>query len=49
MAGLPPFEVGSAAGTAAAAAAGSGLAAAGEPGLVDSVTTLSILLMSEYS
>ena len=44
MAGLPPFEVESAAASAAATAA-SGLAVA-EP-TVDSVTTLSVLLMSE--
>ncbi|XP_043228996.1 uncharacterized protein LOC122385071 [Amphibalanus amphitrite] len=46
MAGLPAFEVGSAAATAAAATTASGLAAV-EPS-VDSVTTLSVLLMMAY-
>ena len=45
MAGLPPFE----AAPAAVAASASGVAAAGEPAFMDSVTTLSVLLMSEYS
>lgn len=47
MAGLPPFEVESAAAAAATAASATGLAAT-DPTMVDSATTLSVLLMMAY-